>query len=153
MRTGGGWFYPFLRGQIRASVFLVIKILIFLAFLPAALQAAQKPNIVYIMLDEWGYFEWSAMGHPILKTPNIYRMADEGMRFSRFLAGANVCGPTRSVLMTGQHLGHTPVRSNGGGMPLPEVEFTIASMLKQEGYATGGFGKWGLGDTGTSGVP
>ena len=153
MRTGGGWFYPFLRGQIRASVFLVIKILIFLAFLPAALQAAQKPNIVYIMLDEWGYFEWSAMGHPILKTPNIDRMADEGMRFSRFLAGANVCGPTRSVLMTGQHLGHTPVRSNGGGMPLPEGEFTIASMLKQEGYATGGFGKWGLGDTGTSGVP
>lgn len=112
-----------------------------------------KPNIIYLMLDEWGYFEWSGMGHPILETPTIDRLAAEGIRFTQFLAGGNVCAPTRSVLLTGQHLGHTPVRSNGGGQPLAAGEPTIASMLKAAGYATGGFGKWGLGDTGTTGVP
>jgi len=116
-------------------------------------QAQGRPNFVYIMLDEWGYFEWSAMGHPILETPNIDRLASEGIRFTQFLAGGNVCAPTRSVLMTGQHLGHTAVRSNGGGQPLGAGEITVASVLKKAGYATGGFGKWGLGDAGTTGVP
>lgn len=118
-----------------------------------AISAETKPNIIYIMLDEWGYFEWSAMGHPILETPNIDRLAAEGMRFTQLLAGGNVCAPTRSVLMTGLHTGHTPVRSNGGRAPLPAGEMTLARMLKQAGYATGGFGKWGLGAAGTTGVP
>lgn len=118
-----------------------------------AAQPATKPNIIYLMLDEWGYFEWSTMNHPILQTPNIDKLASEGIRFTQFLAGGNVCAPTRSVLMTGQHLGHTPVRSNGGGQPLGAGEITIASVLKKAGYATGGFGKWGLGDAGTTGVP
>lgn len=112
-----------------------------------------KPNIIFIMLDEWGYYEWSAMGHPILETPNMDKMASEGIRFTQFLAGGNVCAPTRSTLMTGQHTGHTTIRSNGGGMALCADDFTIASMLKEAGYATGGFGKWGLGDAGTTGVP
>ena len=112
-----------------------------------------KPNIIYIMLDEWGYFEWSAMGHPILETPNIDRLAAEGMRFTQFLAGANVCAPTRSTLMTGQHTGHTTVRGNRGGAALCADDITIADMLKDAGYVTGGFGKWGLGDAGTTGVP
>jgi len=116
-------------------------------------KVADKPNIIYIMMDEWGYFEWSAMGHPILHTPNIDKIASEGMRFTQFLAGGNVCAPTRSSLMTGQHTGHTTVRSNGGGMSLCADDFTIAAMLKEAGYVTGGFGKWGLGDAGTSGVP
>jgi len=80
-------------------------------------------------------------------------LAAEGMRFTQFLAGANVCGPTRSTLMTGQHLGHTTVRANGGGMPLCADDVTVAEILKKAGYATGGFGKWGLGDAGTTGVP
>lgn len=112
-----------------------------------------KPSIIYIMLDEWGYYEWSGMGHPILETPNIDKLASEGMRFTQFLAGANVCAPTRSTLMTGQHTGHTTVRQNGGGLALREDDVTIARMLKDAGYVTGGFGKWGLGDTGTTGVP
>lgn len=112
-----------------------------------------KPNIIYIMLDEWGYFEWSEMGHPILETPNIDKLASGGVRFTQFLAGANVCGPTRSTLMTGQHLGHTTIRSNGGGSPLMAEDITIGEVLKGAGYATGGFGKWGLGDAGTTGVP
>lgn len=115
--------------------------------------ADSKPNIIHIMLDEWGYFESSMMGHPILETPNIDRFASEGMRFTQFLAGGCVCAPTRSVLMTGQHLGHTTVRTNGGGQALRDDDITIAEMLKQQGYATGGFGKWGIGDAGTSGVP
>jgi len=112
-----------------------------------------KPNIIYIMMDEWGYYEWSAMGHPILETPNIDKLASEGMRFTQFLAGGNVCAPTRSSLMTGQHTGHTTVRSNGGGMSLCDSDFTLAELLKDAGYVTGGFGKWGLGDAGTTGVP
>lgn len=112
-----------------------------------------KPNIIFIMLDEWGYFESSGMGHPILETPNIDRLASEGMRFTQLLAGANVCAPTRSSLMTGQHTGHTTVRSNGGGLGLSAQDITIANILKDAGYATGGFGKWGLGDVGTTGVP
>ena len=116
-------------------------------------QNIEKPNIIYIMLDEWGYFEWSAMGHPILQTPNIDKMASEGIRFTQMLAGGNVCAPTRCALMTGQHTGHTTIRANGGGLALREDDITIAEMLKAEGYATGGFGKWGLGDAGTTGVP
>ena len=116
-------------------------------------EPVTRPNIIYLMLDEWGYFEWSAMGHPILETPNIDKFAAEGMRFTQFLAGANVCGPTRSTLMTGQHLGHTTVRGNSGGTPLNAEDITIANILKDAGYATGGFGKWGLGDVGTTGVP
>ena len=116
-------------------------------------QNIEKPNIIYIMLDEWGYFEWSAMGHPILQTPNIDKMASEGIRFTQMLAGGNVCAPTRCALMTGQHTGHTTIRANGGGLALRTDDVTIAEMLKAEGYATGGFGKWGLGDAGTTGVP
>lgn len=116
-------------------------------------RAGDQPNIVYIMMDEWGYFESSGMGHPILETPRIDRMAAEGMRFTQFLAGGNVCAPTRSTLMTGLHTGHTTVRGNGGGAALRIEDVTIADGLRAEGYATGGFGKWGIGDVGTTGVP
>ncbi|MBT3190937.1 MAG: arylsulfatase, partial [Verrucomicrobia bacterium] len=121
--------------------------------LPRTPSGDGRVNIIYIMMDEWGYFESSGMGHPILHTPNIDQLAAEGMRFSQFLAGGNVCAPTRSTLMTGQHTGHTTVRANGGGMALCADDVTVASLLKRAGYATGGFGKWGLGDVGTTGVP
>jgi arylsulfatase A-like enzyme len=113
----------------------------------------KQPNIVYIMVDELAYFELSCMGNKYLKTPNIDRMATEGMRFTQALAGAPVCAPTRSVLMTGQHTGHTTVRTNPGGVPLRVEDITVAQVLKKAGYATGGFGKWGCGDRGTTGVP
>ncbi len=116
-------------------------------------SATDKPNIIYIMMDEWGYFESSGMGHPILQTPNIDKLASEGIRFTQFLAGGNVCAPTRSSLMTGQHTGHTTVRSNSGGLALCPEDITVAQILKDAGYATGGFGKWGLGDVGTTGTP
>ncbi|MHC4994783.1 MAG: sulfatase-like hydrolase/transferase, partial [Planctomycetota bacterium] len=116
-------------------------------------HAESKPNVIYLMLDELGYFELSLMGNEHLLTPNIDKMAREGMRFSQALAGSCVCAPTRGVLLTGKHSGHASVRGNGGGQPLRAGEVTLASMLKGAGYATGGFGKWGLGDRGTTGAP
>jgi len=121
--------------------------------LPAAETGGRKPNIVYIMADELGYYELSCLGHPHLKTPNIDRLAREGVRFTQGLAGSSVCAPTRCCLMTGKHSGHTSVRTNGGGTPLREGEETVASVLKRAGYATGGFGKWGCGGRGSTGVP
>ncbi|MGB0992681.1 MAG: arylsulfatase [Akkermansiaceae bacterium] len=114
---------------------------------------SKKPNIIYLMLDEWGYFESGHMGSKRLLTPNIDQFASEGMRFTNAYAGAPVCGPTRCVLMTGLHSGHTSMRSNSGFLPIREEEATLASMLKSQGYTTGGFGKWGIGGRGTTGVP
>lgn len=119
----------------------------------SARTPAPKPNFVYIMADELGYYELSCMGNPHLHTPHIDRLAVEGIRFTQGLAGSSVCAPTRACLMTGKHSGHTSVRSNGGGTPLRAGEATIASILKEVGYATGGFGKWGCGGRGSTGVP
>ena len=123
------------------------------AMVSSVLQAAGKPNIVYFMADELGYYELSCMGHPHIRTPRIDRMAREGVRFTQALAGSSLCAPTRCTLMTGKHSGHTSVRSNGGGTPLRADEATVASVLGSVGYATGGFGKWGCGGRGSTGVP
>lgn len=121
--------------------------------LAAAGEATVRPNIVYIMADELGYFEPGFMGGRTIQTPNLDRMAAEGMRFNNLFAGSSVCAPTRCCFMTGKHSGHTSVRVNGGGTPLRADEITIASMLKPLGYATGGFGKWGCGGRDSTGVP
>ena len=118
-----------------------------------ASQEARKLNILYVVLDEWGYYEMSGVGNPHLETPNIDRLMKEGLRFTQMLAGGPVCAPTRCALMTGLHAGHMTVRANGGADPLRADDVTIAGVLKKAGYATGGFGKWGLGGRGTSGVP
>lgn len=115
--------------------------------------SAKKPNIIYIMLDEVAYYEPSFMGNKKLLTPTIDWMAKEGMAFSNAYAGASVCAPTRVCLMTGKHTGHSSMRGNQGGMPIRADEETVASLLKKAGYATGGYGKWGCGNRGTSGVP
>ncbi len=124
-------------------------------FAPAALVRADEklPNIVYIMSDELAYYELSHMGNEKIHTPTIDQMAREGIRFTQAMAAAPVCAPLRAALMTGKHMGHCSVRANGGGTPLRAEEETIASMLKQKGYATGGFGKWGAGGRDSTGVP
>jgi len=119
----------------------------------AAAETKPKPNIVYIMSDELGYYELSCMGNPNIKTPVIDSLAAGGVRFTQGLAGSSVCAPTRCCLMTGKHGGHASVRANDGGTPLREGEQTVASVLKRAGYATGGFGKWGCGGRGSTGVP
>lgn len=116
-------------------------------------RAQSLPNIVYIMSDELAYFELSHVGNEKLHTPRIDQMAKEGLRFTHAYAGAPVCGPLRCNLMTGKHAGHASVRANDGGTPLRRDEATIASMLKELGYATGGFGKWGCGGRDSTGVP
>lgn len=116
-------------------------------------ESTRPPNFVYIMLDEWAYFELSCMGNKLLETPVIDQMAAEGLRFTQCLAGGNVCASTRSSLMMGQHTGHCSRRYNSPTGTIRADEITIAQVLKQAGYATGGFGKWGLGHLGTTGVP
>ncbi len=127
----------------------------FLAASAATLTAApaRKPNIVYIMGDDLGYSDIGPYGQDKIRTPNIDRLAADGMRFTDSYSGCTVCAPCRSVLMTGLHMGHTPIRSNPGGVPILPGEITVADVLKKAGYATGMFGKWGLGDIGTEGVP
>lgn len=122
------------------------------AFSTSAAETS-RPNIVYIMSDELAYYELSHMGNPYIRTPNIDKMAEEGIRFTQALAGAPVCAPLRCNLMTGKHAGHASVRANDGGTPLRKDEPTIASMLKARGYATGGYGKWGCGGRDSTGVP
>ena len=116
-------------------------------------QADRPPNIVYIIVDDMGYADLSCYGSEVLETPRIDQMAAEGMRFTDAYSGCTVCAPARSTLLTGTHMGHTSVRGNTGGIPLLESDVTMAEVLKKAGYATGGFGKWGVGDIGTTGVP
>ncbi len=111
-----------------------------------------KPNIIYILADDLGYGDLSCYGQEKFKTPHIDALASRGMKFTQHYSGAAVCAPARSSLMTGQHTGHTPIRGNkeikegkGGQEPLPASAITIAELLKQAGYTTGMFGKWGLG--------
>ncbi len=119
----------------------------------ARAQATPPPNFLFIMADDLGYGDLGCFGQKKIATPNIDRMATEGMRFTDAYAGCTVCAPSRSVLMTGKHTGHTSVRANTGGVPLLPEDVTIAEVLRTVGYNNGCFGKWGLGDVGTTGVP
>ncbi|WP_417735964.1 arylsulfatase [Rosistilla oblonga] len=132
-----------------------------LALLASSIAQAAKPNIVFILADDLGYGDLGCYGQQVIQTPRIDQMAAEGMRFTNFYAGNTVCAPSRSVLMTGQHMGHTHVRGNAGGpdmaiQSLRDEDITLAEVLKSAGYATGLCGKWGLGDDapgGRSGLP
>ena len=121
-------------------------------------HAEQLPNIVYILADDLGYGDLSCYGQEHFSTPNLDQLASEGIRFTRHYSGSTVCAPSRSVLMTGLHTGHTPIRGNRevkpeGQAPLPASTVTLAERLKQAGYVTGAFGKWGLGYPGSEGDP
>jgi arylsulfatase A-like enzyme len=113
----------------------------------------QKPNIIFIIGDDLGRCDLGCYGSKQVATPNIDRLAAEGIRFTDAYSGCTVCAPARSCLMTGYHMGHTTVRSNPGGVPIRAEDVTVAEALKRAGYACGGFGKWGLGDVRTTGVP
>ncbi len=119
---------------------------------------ATQPNIVLIVADDLGYGDVGFNGQKLIKTPNLDRLAAQGMRFNQFYAGTTVCAPSRSALMTGQHTGHTYIRGNKemipeGQQPLAASETTIAEVLKKAGYTTAAFGKWGLGPVGSEGDP
>lgn len=117
-----------------------------------------RPNIIFILADDLGYGDLGSYGQQRIQTPNLDRMAEEGMRFTEHYAGSTVCAPSRSVLMTGLHSGHTPIRGNKeimpvGQYPLQYGTVTLPKILQEAGYKTGGFGKWGLGYPGSEGEP
>ena len=137
-------------------------------------SSPDKPNIVYILADDLGYGDLGAYGQEKIETPHLDALADAGMRFTQHYAGAPVCAPSRSVLLTGQHTGHTPIRGNGewgargdvwnylamfndstleGQRPLPADTQTLPKLLQSAGYATGMAGKWGLGAPHTASIP
>jgi arylsulfatase A-like enzyme len=124
-----------------------------LAAAPLVRAQARKPNIVWIMADDMAWGDPGCYGQKFVRTPNIDTLARDGMRFTDAYAGSTVCAPSRSVLLTGMHGGHTSVRSNPGGVPILDSDVTIGEVLRPAGYKSGCFGKWGLGDIGTEGVP
>ncbi len=119
----------------------------------ALAPAAERPNVIYIILDDLGMYDTGCYGSKQIRTPNIDRIAAEGIKLTEAYSGCTVCAPARGTLMTGKHMGHSSVRANPGGVSLQASDVTIAEMLKKAGYACGGFGKWGIGDIETAGVP
>ncbi len=123
-----------------------------------AAEPARAPNIVFVLADDLGYGELGCFGQKKIKTPNIDRLASEGMRLTQHYAGNAVCAPSRCVLLTGKHPGHAYIRDNKatppeGQYPLPSGTTTLGVLLKKHGYTTGAFGKWGLGGPESTGVP
>lgn len=118
----------------------------------------QSPNVIYILADDLGIGDISPYGQNLIKTPNLQRMSDEGMRFTQCYSGTSVSAPSRASLMTGQHTGHTYIRGNmrmdpEGQVAMPAGTYTIAELFHEAGYATGCFGKWGLGYPGSESDP
>ncbi len=139
---------------------------------PVALTAATKerpPNIIFILADDLGYGDLGCFGQTKIRTPHIDRLAKEGMKFTQHYAGSPVCAPSRCVLLTGKDPGHAFIRANRGmakggirvvgqpetegQYPIPDEEITLAEILQDAGYETGGFGKWGLGGPDSTGAP
>jgi arylsulfatase A len=125
---------------------------------PGTQAAERPPNFILIVADDLGYGDLGCYGQRKIRTPNLDRLASEGMRFTQHYSGSPVCAPSRCVLMTGLHPGHGWIRDNRelkpeGQFPLPAGTKTLPALLRQRGYATGAFGKWGLGGPGTSGEP
>jgi len=121
-------------------------------------QTNPKPNIIFIFADDLGYGDIGSYGQQKIETPNIDKLAKEGMKFTQFYSGSTVCAPARSSFLTGLHTGHTQVRGNKkfgseGQTPLPDSVITFVNILQQNGYATAAFGKWGLGFIDNSGDP
>ena len=141
---------------------LVISSLVSLCALCSPLGAAeppQKPNIIFILSDDLAQGDIGCYGQKLIQTPRLDRMAAEGTRYTQAYCGTTVCAPSRTSLMTGLHMGHSPVRANreiaagAGQMPLPAETVTVAQLLKSAGYATACMGKWGMGMFDTTGSP
>ncbi|NOR73568.1 MAG: sulfatase-like hydrolase/transferase [Draconibacterium sp.] len=161
--------------------FRVLGLIVFVSVLTVSCQiknqnqkAETKPNIIYILADDLGYGELGCYGQEKIETPNIDQLAKEGLMFTQHYSGSAVCAPSRSVLLTGKHSGHTDIRNNGawasrgdvqnifamvkdssleGNLPLLDNTVTLANLLQNAGYKTGMSGKWGLGAPHVSSIP
>jgi len=120
---------------------------------PAPAPAPRRPNIIFILADDLGWGDLGCYGQKKIKTPNLDKLAEEGLRFTSFYAGSTVCAPSRAALMLGQHAGHLRIRGNSPGLTLEADEVTVAQVLKESGYRTGAIGTWGLAAGGSPGVP
>ncbi len=142
-------------GQLHraAAIVSVLGVLIGVFALPRCASAADRPpNIIYIMADDLGYGDLGCYGQKVIQTPNIDRLAREGMRFTDHYSGHTVCRPSRLVLLTGRHSGHTAIDSNARYVFPPGAQ-TVTTLLQQAGYATGGIGKWAMGGADSTGAP
>ncbi len=146
------------------ALLLFVPALVSFAPQEAAEVLPKRTNFVYILADDLGYAELGSYGQEKIRTPNLDRIAREGMRFTQHYSGSSVCGPSRGVLLTGLHTGHAEVRDNWenggwgedepeGQWPFAEGTVTFAKQLQGLGYRTGAFGKWGNGGPGSSGHP
>jgi arylsulfatase A-like enzyme len=133
---------------------LALSAVLLALFAASGLPAAppSRPNVIWIMADDLGYGDLGCYGQKVVKTPEIDRLAAEGMQFTSFYAGCTVCRPSRLVLWTGKHTGHTPISSNARYVFRPD-DVTVAELLHEAGYATGGIAKWAMGQPDTSGIP
>ncbi len=147
--------------RFSVSHFLGYLVLMFISTNSLSMVEAAKPtkpNIVFILADDLGYRELGSFGQQLIRTPNLDKLASQGMRLTQHYCGNAVCAPSRCVLMTAKHPGHAIVRSNKGTppegqWPIPDSEITLAEVLQQQGYVSGAFGKWGLGGPESSGRP
>jgi arylsulfatase A-like enzyme len=114
---------------------------------------SRRPNIIFILADDLGYGDLGCYGQSRIKTPNIDKLASDGLRFTQCYAGSTVCAPSRCALMTGLHTGHNRIRGNGARLALAPDDVTLAELLQKTGYHTALIGKWGLGDEGSTGTP
>lgn len=144
----------------KVNIILPSSVLLFAACQNQPQQKTEslKPNIVYILADDLGYGDLSCYGQSHFETPNIDKLAQNGLKFTQHYSGSTVSAPSRSSLMTGQHTGHTFIRGNKeiqpeGQYPLAAEAVTLAEALQDAGYVTGAFGKWGLGYPGSEGDP
>ena len=135
---------------------IIVPVILSITKLPA--QSIKRPNIVFILADDLGYGDIGINGQKLIRTPNIDKLASDGMIFKEFYAGTTVCAPSRASLLTGMHTGHTYIRGNGsrkpeGQPPISGSIITFTEILKKAGYKTAAFGKWGLGPVGSKGDP
>ena len=143
----------------KTSLLFVLVIILFIGTACSkSVDKKKQPNIIFILADDMGYSDLGCYGSELIQTPNIDRLASEGMKFTHHYAGNSVCAPSRCSLMTGLHTGHCQVRGNiqwkpYGQIQLKEETNTVATLLKNAGYKTAIIGKWGLGVEGTSGDP
>lgn len=140
---------------LRFGMWLVVGLL---CYVVPGVWAEDRPNIIYILSDDLAQGDLGCYGQKLIQTPNIDRMAKEGTRFTQAYCGTSVCAPSRTSLMTGLQMGHSPIRANReirpeGQIPLPSETITVAQLLKNAGYATACMGKWGMGMFDSSGSP
>jgi arylsulfatase A len=154
---------PLRSNQVRNPLKFALEAAFCAVFFSSAL-AAEKPNVVVILADDLGYGEVGCFGQEKIPTPNIDRLAAQGIKLTQHYSGAPTCAPSRCVLMSGKHLGHADIRGNRqaklafpefgeGQHPVAADTVLMPQLFKKAGYATAAIGKWGLGPVGSTGDP